>query len=485
MKNKFIFLLFTFTFCLLSFSFLFGQDTWTKTYNPFCEEYIPDMGWIELEVDYEVEDVLVTQDGGYVVSGSFDRWIDDDPPFWFDHWGFLMKTDCDGNLLWAKGDSVVFMDENGYEVNFTETEDGDFISIGDDDFGGGYMIKRDSEGNREWAIPYHPAEQGLGVFSMQTTEDHNIILAGRSNYNATLRKITPDGVTIWTQVYDVGSSMAYSVYQRSDGGYLLTGISFPGDDDILVIKTNANGDSLWTRTFDGYGDNDYGYCIIETSEENYISVGRVRNAKSYYGIIIKLDTLGDILWTKILDDGLLHWIGSAVQTKDNNYVVQGGKLVKIDENQNVIWEEPLVGQVFGGGDRNLQEISDGGFICTSVINWGDYIVLNKTDSLGQIYSIEEPGNQNNISINIFPNPILDNCTILFNNYITLKDPHITVYNIKGQKIRELKVENNVLGIHEINWDGKSFDGKEVHNGIYFIKLERDNDSIVKKVTKIK
>ena len=144
-----------FAFLILHFIFfirLSAADTWTKTYNPFCEEYVPDMGWIELEVDYVVEDVLVTQDGGYVVSGSFDRWIDDDPPHWFDHWGFLMKTDCDGSLLWAKGDSVDFLGEND-NYAFVETDEGSFISVGYC-FGGGYMIKRDSEGNRLWAVIY-------------------------------------------------------------------------------------------------------------------------------------------------------------------------------------------------------------------------------------------------------------------------------------------------------------------------------------------
>ena len=60
-----------------------------------------------------------------------------------------------------------------------------------------------------------------------------------------------------------------------------------------------------------------------------------------------------------------------------------------------------------------------------------------------------------------------------------------IYNIKGQKVKELEIENVELGMNEIIWDGTSFDGKEVHNGIYFLKLEGNNYRAVKKVTKIK
>ncbi len=434
-----------------------------------------------MEDKYFVEDVIITQDSGYVVSGSFELCDE----FFYEHWGFLMKTDKDGNMLWASKDSVDFMSDNGDFVDFVETSDGDFITIGSRIPSGGYMMKRDNEGNRLWEIPY----TSFGTKSMSNTADNNIILGGVVNSNIALRKIDNNGNTIWTKSYNCGNvAIANSIKETSDGDYILTGYLSGNGYDIIVMKTDSFGDSLWKRTFDGYGYNDMGNCVIETNGGNILIVGKVGLPYPIYnyGFSFKIDSNGDTLWTKIFDDGLLYWIGSVVQTQDNNYLLQGGKLVKMDENQNIIWEEPLIGQVFGGGDRNLQEISGGGFICTSVINWGDYIVINKTDSLGQVFSIDDPSSpNNNISINIFPNPILDNCKIVFNKYnISLKDPCIKIYNIKGQMIRELEIENNELGIHEIIWDGTAFNGEEVQNGIYFLKLESDKYRAVKKVTKI-
>ena len=403
-----------------------------------------------------------------------------------------MKTDCDGNMLWAKKDSVDFLGENdNYAV--VETDEGSLISVGYCFFGGGYMIKRDSEGNRLWAIPY----DDFGANSMCKTNDGNIILGGVVQSEIALRKLDINGNTIWTQSHNCGyTSIAQSITQISDDGFVLTGLASGNGYDIIVMKTDENGDSLWTRTFDGYGDNDYGNCVIETDDENYISVGRVRNAKSYYGIIIKLDTLGDTLWTKIFDDGLLHWIGSVVQTQDNNYVLQGGKLVKIDDAQNVIWEEPLIGQIFGRGDRNLQETSDGEFICTSVINWGDYIVLNKTNSLGQITAVDEYDiPSDNITVISYPNPFSSSAIISFFNLKNTqiqsfsltghaKDINIQIYNIKGQVVRDLGLIHKGLGTYETIWDGRDRNDNVISNGIYFLKLENREFNIVKKIIKI-
>src|SRR6187549_262202 len=48
----------------------------------------------------------------------------------------------------------------------------------------------------------------------------------------------------------------YSVRQCADGGYVLLGStesSGSGSRDIYMIRTDAAGDTLWTRTFEGSG----------------------------------------------------------------------------------------------------------------------------------------------------------------------------------------------------------------------------------------
>ena len=83
-----------------------------------------------------------------------------------------------------------------------------------------------------------------------------------------------------------------SVTQTSDGGFVATGYTSGNAFDIFVLKTNSIGDSLWSQTFDGYGDYDQGNSIIETSDGNVIVVGEI-HSRSIDTLIAKLSFDGN------------------------------------------------------------------------------------------------------------------------------------------------------------------------------------------------
>jgi len=70
--------------------------------------------------------------------------------------------------------------------------------------------------------------------------------------------------TAWTRIFGgSGNDEGYSVQQTTDGGYIITGhtSSFGnGGKDIWLIKTDSNGDSLWTKTFGG-SSNDMSFSV--------------------------------------------------------------------------------------------------------------------------------------------------------------------------------------------------------------------------------
>ena len=61
----------------------------------------------------------------------------------------------------------------------------------------------------------------------------------------------------WTRTYGgARDDEGYSAQQASDGGYIVTGYTHSfgaGSNDVYLIKTNAAGDTLWTRTYGGNG----------------------------------------------------------------------------------------------------------------------------------------------------------------------------------------------------------------------------------------
>ena len=92
-----------------------------------------------------------------------------------------------------------------------------------------------------------------------------------------------------------------SVQQTTDGGYIITGDteSFGnGNSDVYLIKTNGNGDSLWTKTFGGT-DYDRGNSVQQTTDGGYIVCGwiYVTECSPSEVYLIKTDGSGNVTST--------------------------------------------------------------------------------------------------------------------------------------------------------------------------------------------
>jgi hypothetical protein len=129
--------------------------------------------------------------------------------------------------------------------------------------------------------------------------------------------------TLWTKTFDGGQDwdFGHSVQQTFDGGYIISGVKADSTTiyaDIWLIKTDPLGDTLWTRTFPGYlGDGRN--SMQQTLDKGFIIVG------TYEGevILIKTDTNGDTLWTRLYGDEEYDSGSSVYQTKDGGYIITG------------------------------------------------------------------------------------------------------------------------------------------------------------------
>ena len=68
------------------------------------------------------------------------------------------------------------------------------------------------------------------------------------------------------------SEIAVNTIQTRDGGYLMTGLTMTygaGDDDVYLIKTDSNGSPLWTKVFGGV-DLEIGQSAVQTSDGGYL-----------------------------------------------------------------------------------------------------------------------------------------------------------------------------------------------------------------------
>jgi hypothetical protein len=97
-----------------------------------------------------------------------------------------------------------------------------------------------------------------------------------------------------------------------------------GVSDVYIIKTDSEGNEIWNKTFGGI-NNDFGYSIQETKDGDYIIVGETESSGEldWDVYLIKINSDGDELWSKIFggSDDDSGW--SVKQTTDGGYIIVG------------------------------------------------------------------------------------------------------------------------------------------------------------------
>ena len=134
--------------------------------------------------------------------------------------------------------------------------------------------------------------------------------------------------TLWTQIWGgTDDDTGFSVQEISDGGYIIAGYtcSFGAQwYDVYLMKTDENGDTLWTKIFGGEGY-DEAQAVLETTNNEYIVAGRTFSygAGSSDVYLIKTDANGDTLWTRTYGGTLNDEAYSIQHTSDNGYITAG------------------------------------------------------------------------------------------------------------------------------------------------------------------
>ena len=85
-------------------------------------------------------------------------------------------------------------------------------------------------------------------------------------------------------------------------------------------------------------------------------------------------------------------------------------------------------------------------------------------------------------ISNYPNPFNSTTTISFNLTTEhMENTEIFIYNMKGQKVKQLGITNYELGINSAELDGKNEACKPVSSGIYFYKLRSGSETLTRKM----
>jgi hypothetical protein len=269
--------------------------------------------------------------------------------------------------------------------------------------------------------PYGDIDEGRCV---RQTSDGGYIVTGAcvpngmiSHPDVLLLKTDSLGYMQWVKSFGIEFfDEGFSVMQTYDGGYIIAGRALfitgpnPNSDnqsDIWLIKTDANGDSLWTQT---YGDSGHDYCtwVEQTSDSGYILAGTWNSGRSYppscfleytqsateCAFLMKTDPEGEVTWTKTYAHG--SYASCVQQTDDGGYILTGMivsndqpdiYLVKTNSSGDTLWTKTI-----GSNDslefaKAIRELPDGyilvGHIGPMPVAGVDGLLL-KTDSSGEV-----------------------------------------------------------------------------------------------------
>ncbi|MFI5148995.1 MAG: T9SS type A sorting domain-containing protein [Bacteroidia bacterium] len=200
---------------------------------------------------------------------------------------------------------------------------------------------------------------------------------------------------------DVG----YAVYQTSDKGFLTGGYTSSfgaGRNDIWLAKTDTAGNLAWSRTYGGPLQ-DYSYDMHPTADGGTILCGYSQSwgAGGFDAFLLKTNAAGDTQWTKAYGGPLNDFGNRVQQTTDGGYIMAGytlnyhtagdsgsAYLVRTDANGNLLWSTAFGGSTGITDAYDVKQTNDKGFIITGYTNaLGDIngdVFLVKTDSMGQI-----------------------------------------------------------------------------------------------------
>ena len=137
--------------------------------------------------------------------------------------------------------------------------------------------------------------------------------------------------TMWTRAYGrSGHEDAYGVAATSDGGFFIVGgsLSIGNQSDVWLVRINSIGDTLWTRNYGG-GAFDQGTAVRETSTGGAIIAARTQSfgAGSDDIYLIKTNSNGDTLWTRTYGTTSQDLAYGITSTMDGGYAVCGSQLV--------------------------------------------------------------------------------------------------------------------------------------------------------------
>jgi len=301
------------------------------------------------------------------------------------------------------------------------------------------------------------------------------------------------------------TDIPYGLVQTADGEFVVAGLTFsnngdvPGNhsniEDVWVVKLDSNGNVLWSKNYGGSGD-DEALSLVESSDGGYVFAGYAKSNNGdvigNHGLgnsdfwVVKINHLGNILWSKCLGGSGSDTAHDIIKTTDNGYVIIGQSnsnnfdvtgnhglddiwVVKLSANGVIEWQKSYGGSNHDLG-QSISSTSDGGYIFTGMTrsNDGDVVGgnVNSNNMYNWVVKVDNSGTiqwQKIISTGW--------------GYKILQLPngeYIGLSSYGGIGLFKLNANGDILWLTSLGGSGLEYPGDLIINGDNFIITGRTN-----------
>ncbi|MBL7931682.1 MAG: T9SS type A sorting domain-containing protein [Bacteroidia bacterium] len=289
----------------------FGDTLWTTT--------ISDPG---LDLLYTVSE---TKDHGIIAAGRSSSYGSGGMDM------YLVKLNSAGQVLWRK--AIGSADHEVANKVFCCADKGFLLSgytrepsaMHND----AYLVKTDSLGNILWTKAFGGVDDD-NAYSVIELPNTDIVVTGitvNSMGNVMLAKLSASGIFKWKKIYGTsGDDRAYSIVPASNGDLYVGGLV--ETTKMLIFKTDSMGNVLWSKSYGNPATNQWGYSLSRCGNNHLLLCGHqgVGGHGADY-ILIKTDLNGDTVWTRNYGFQFDDYAQSVVEYPGGGCILSGYSMV--------------------------------------------------------------------------------------------------------------------------------------------------------------
>lgn len=290
-----------------------------------------------------IDQVFFTKDGGSLIAGVYH------------HKYTFIKTNAGFDIEWTKNNyewgNLIFGSGWGsgfYSIQIVkifQRNDGSYICIGTIQEGGCVMysstlvIELNQKGEQIHTYKFND----MSTSNALQTSDGGYVLFGYK-----LIKLDRDFKQLWEKnLYD-RTYYQSQIASTTDGGFATTGNY--NAEKVFLKKFNSDGNEISSYTYKHNDSpfNENGSDLIQLQDKGFLIIGRTRNINQLNDLdcqIIRTNFNGDTLWTKRFGNSTNEYLERFISNNQNEFVIQGTSGFPNEKQKSILLRINSEGQI--------------------------------------------------------------------------------------------------------------------------------------------